>query len=536
MSGEADKKIDDKSGAVGATHPAPGGFDARLWNFFSSMKLAVVLLIVLAVVSIIGTVLFQGEDSQDNIRLFTNAVWGMYTKLGMVDANDQAAVARLQESARTWGKDLYNASTAIGFDRLYRTWYFNLLLVLLSVNLIVCMLRHWPHTRKFFTHPVRTLGGEGTASLPLRRDMTAKSPVDETAARLAARMGERGWKAEITQEGAVRHLFAQKGLWGRLGIYLLHTSILVILIGAVIGAWFGRKGFLAIEEGETLDWVRPRAGKEGEQWKLPFAIRCDDFEVTYYDNSRSPKDFVSTLTVLQGGRELYTKRVEVNYPLIHPDTFFGKFFSGIYFYQSTYGETGRGIIKLRITDKAGRRAPSDVTLALGQAVEVPGYDMQVFVRGDATNTKFYFYPDFDFGPEGQYMNRSGQPKNPAAVVRFVKRDGTQIDTLLLEQYPKIHHLGQADFDADFVEYKGVQYTGLQVAYDPGTWVVWIGCMMMVVGIYAAFFMPHRRVWVRVEPGAKGSAVRVAGSTSKNKASFETDFEEIVAALQEGLAA
>jgi cytochrome c biogenesis protein len=538
MSGEAEIKNGPKNDTGASSHPAPGGFDARLWNFFSSMKLAVILLIVLALVSIIGTVLFQGDDSEDNIRLFTNAVWGVYNKLGMVDANDPAALASLQESARGWGLKLHNASTAIGFDRLYRMWYFNLLLVFLSVNLIVCMLRHWPHTWKFFREPMKTLGGEGTAAMPLRRDMVSRDGVDEATRKAAERLSARGWKAEVTEEGAVRHLFAQKGIWGRLGIYFLHASILIILFGAVIGAWFGRKGFLPIEEGETVDSVRPRNEADGA-WKLPFQIRCDDFEVTYYDSqdgSRRPKDFTSMLTVIQPGKAPYTKKVEVNYPLIFPDTFLGRYFFGTYFYQSTYGETGKGRIKLRISDKAGRREPVEVVLDLGKTVEVPGYDMQVFVRGDSTNTRFYFYPDFDFGPENQYTNRSSQPNNPAAVLRFVKRDGSQIDTLLLERYPKINHLAQADFDAQFVEYKGIQYTGLQVAYDPGTWVVWIGCIMMIIGIYSAFFMPHRRVWVRIEAGPKGSSVRVAGSTNKNKLSFESDFEEIVAAVKEGLAA
>jgi len=59
------------------------------------------------------------------------------------------------------------------------------------------------------------------------------------------------------------------------------------------------------------------------------------------------------------------------------------------------------------------------------------------------------------------------------------------------------------------------YTGLQVAKDPGVWVVWVGCFLMVIGVYAAFFMSHRRIWVRIQNGT----VTVGGNASKNQASF-----------------
>ena len=45
------------------------------------------------------------------------------------------------------------------------------------------------------------------------------------------------------------------------------------------------------------------------------------------------------------------------------------------------------------------------------------------------------------------------------------------------------------------------YTGLQVAKDPGVWIVWLGCTLMMAGyLYVAFFMSHRRIWVRIENG------------------------------------
>ena len=73
------------------------------------------------------------------------------------------------------------------------------------------------------------------------------------------------------------------------------------------------------------------------------------------------------------------------------------------------------------------------------------------------------------------------------------------------------------------------YTGLQVAKDPGVLVVWLGCALMVLGICMAFFMSHKRVWIRISD----HGVTVGGSASKNPAAFELCFEELTKKLAEG---
>jgi len=84
-----------------------------------------------------------------------------------------------------------------------------------------------------------------------------------------------------------------------------------------------------------------------------------------------------------------------------------------------------------------------------------------------------------------------------------------------------------------LQYKGSQkrmFTGLQVAKDPGVWIVWLGCALMVVGIYGAFLMSHRRIWVRLQNGH----VTIGGNASKNQASFEQYFKELETKLRHNL--
>jgi cytochrome c biogenesis protein len=60
------------------------------------------------------------------------------------------------------------------------------------------------------------------------------------------------------------------------------------------------------------------------------------------------------------------------------------------------------------------------------------------------------------------------------------------------------------------------YTGLQVSRDPGVWVVYIGFILMIIGIYITFFMSHQQVCIDVTGQGKKSRVWVAGISNKNK--------------------
>jgi cytochrome c biogenesis protein len=94
--------------------------------------------------------------------------------------------------------------------------------------------------------------------------------------------------------------------------------------------------------------------------------------------------------------------------------------------------------------------------------------------------------------------------------------------LLLKNYPEFdeHRGGQLILTYDSADQKW--RTGLQVTKDPGVWVVWLGCALMVAGICMAFFMSHKRVWVRIESGR----VTIAGAANKNQNAFQLLFDQL----------
>ena len=79
-----------------------------------------------------------------------------------------------------------------------------------------------------------------------------------------------------------------------------------------------------------------------------------------------------------------------------------------------------------------------------------------------------------------------------------------------------------------------EYTGLQVAWDPGVPMVWIACTVMMIGLYMAFFVAHRRIWIRIDSDPGNTAVLMAGTSNRNPASFENNFEAALADLKSAL--
>lgn len=461
-----------------------------LLKFFSSVHVAVVTLIILAAISIIGTVLQQQNigNVDDNMRLFQQFF---------------GDAGRAQRA--------FEVSERIGFFNLYHTWYFYALLGLLSTSLIVCSVRRLPQTWRLMARPKVELEESGFKASPNRRSLALRLPRAEAAAAVAAALRKGGFGVRQSESDGGLYLFGQKGAYSRLGIYTTHFSIIMIFIGGVLGSVYGFKAYMQITEGETSDQIMMRGG-ESRMATLPFKVRCDDFQVDYYPGGQRPKDFFSKLTVIDAGKEALHERIEVNSPLKY---------DGIWFYQSSFGDTGRGLrANFRAVDvKTG--AGHDLTFSGGETLEVPGTGVKLRVQ--------QVFPDFARDEEGRPVSRSNQPKNPAAALQVLLPDGSSRVTYLFKHRPDLKPT-DLPVELTFIDMSSLQYTGLQVVYDPGVWVIWAGCTFMVLGLWFAFFSSHRRVWVRLREEGGTTALALAGNANKNRESFTEEFERLGDAL------
>jgi cytochrome c biogenesis protein len=136
-------------------------------------------------------------------------------------------------------------------------------------------------------------------------------------------------RVEKTDEGNLC-IFAEKGRWTRLGVYIVHSSIVFLLLGSLLVSFFGFQGYANIPEGESVNSVQ--INNSNQTKTLDFSVRCDDFKISYYE-SGEPKEYRSSLSILEAGRVAFKKEIIVNDPLRY---------KGINFFQSSYGKISEG--------------------------------------------------------------------------------------------------------------------------------------------------------------------------------------------------
>lgn len=440
-------------------------FLQELWDFFCSLKLSISLLILLALTSIIGTVIPQGPQ-QEYLQHISQAKIKLYTALGFFD--------------------------------MYHSWWFRLLLYLLTVNLVACSIKRLPKVWKSISEPTLVMDRALEKSLSLVHDFKMPGDAVTLKDKMAAFLKAEFASPVVTEVDGDYHLFAQKTPYCRLGVYVVHLSIIIIFIGAMIGSFFGYKAFVNIVEGTGTATVYDT--RDGKPIELGFAVKCEKFSVSFYDTG-APKEFKSILTVYEDGSPVtsYTNvPIIVNSPLTY---------KGITFYQASYGPAG--VYHLTVRDKKGGAA-IPVTVRQGERAPLPGGGF-IEVMEAVPEVKM-FMPQFS---------------GPAAKIAIMSPGGATQEIVLFRNLPKFdeHRGGDQIFTYEGADEKF--FTGLQVAKDPGVWVVWLGCTLMVIGICMAFFLSHKRVWIRVTDGR----VVVGGTANKNPAGFQMVFERLIDKLK-----
>jgi cytochrome c biogenesis protein len=156
----------------------------------------------------------------------------------------------------------------------------------------------------------------------------------------------------------------------------------------------------------------------------------------------------------------------------------------------------------------------------GSSFSIPGTD----ISGKVAD----FSPALAFRPDSSAYTYSEMMTNPAVFVNFFEKNRKLYSGWILKRYPKTWDLPDGN-RVEFIDFWGAQYTGMQVRKDPGVWIVYLGCMIIAVGLYSAFFMSHRKIWVSLVPESKNSSrIMIAATANKNRPAFERKIEHIIA--------
>ncbi|KAB2890965.1 MAG: cytochrome c biogenesis protein ResB [Desulfobulbaceae bacterium] len=437
-------------------------------EFFSSVRLAILIISLLVVTSIIGTILPQEQPLGFYIEKYgqTNAI----------------------------------IMEILGFSNTYASMWFKTLLFVLCLNLVVCSLVRVPQVLKFIKND--NLSADITKIKRSKDKFLFASNEDKQTAENEIRsvLKKNNWKIRSKQNADFLLLFAEKSAWSRLGAYFVHVSILIIFLGALIGSIFGFKAFVMLPEGESTADVYLQ-NDEQSKIPLPFKLRCDSFDIEYYENSM-PKEYRSELVVLEENKEVVKRQITVNDPLSY---------AGLTFYQSSY-EPMSDQYTVELTKKTSSKEDNKTRMARQKLYVEPREKMEWKDKKVSFEVVETGVDGHGHGPYTLWFDDElGEP------VRLIAEDKKHVT------------INRGDISYTLM-IKQRYATGLQVVKDPGVWLVYIGFGLMLFGLYVAFFMSHRRLWISVQETGSTLTIILSGSSNKNQAGFLKTLEDIAADL------
>lgn len=460
-----------------------------IWKFFASVKLAIFIIILLAVSSIVGTIVEQKAEPAQNLKLLAKFF------------GDSAAPA------------VYNVFAKLGFMDMYGSWWFMGFLLIFSINLIVCSIDRFPKTWRVIKTPQKPLSDNAIKSMPIKRDLRFNTTLNAAKDAFLNALKKAGYQVyEANEEGAAR-LYTQKGRYSRLAVYVVHLSIILIFLGAVIGIRFGFKGYLNLPEGQTSDVLYESPQKSTP---LGFSVKCNWYDTEYYEGGNTPKEFKSEIVIIENGKEVMSKVIEVNDPLKY---------KGITIFQSSYGmlDNAEGFFVLDITPSGGQE--KRLWLKYGESFEIPGTGIKGRIHD--------FSPALARDDSGKLTTFSETMVNPAVAIEFNLQGDNSFIGWILKRYPETGIL-PGGHKIKFADYWGVEYTGLQISKDPGVWLIYLASIIMTISLYICFFISNKKLWVNITSDNKSVSVAVGGATNRNGLNFEREIDKILSHATEAI--
>ena len=455
-----------------------GNILRRLVRGLGSVRFAIGLLVALALASIfsvlIGEWIPTGQTDAFYLHRFGERAFRVYRFLGVVNP--------------------------------YGSWWFSGLLGLLGLSLTVCSIRRLRSTfTTAFAADLRD-DPERVGRSPFHRRTTLPVTPDRARDRIKGLLRGK-FRVSEDRAGSRVVLYASRGGVGRLGSLLTHIGILLLLVAGIA---VSIRSYRVTEHGGPGDVLRVP--------DRSFRIRVDSVHLETAA-SGAVKDYLSTLTVLDPD-SVTTKTIQVNDPLSY---------DGIDVYQSEFMSDPRRISSARIwvLDRDTGEQVADLSLPFRERVTVSDLDLSLRVDD--------FVSDFVIGEGRQIGSRSTEHRNPATklAVFFGEEEDEPMESWLFLRYPEMHMKDTGRYHFRMVDYTPIYITGLQIVRTPARGLVWSGFAICTLGIFLAFYVVHRRIWIVLESEPDGRCrATVGGSTNKNRTAFEREFMAFVTALKD----
>ena len=414
----------------------------------------------------------------------------------------------------------------LGIFDIYHSWYFNALLAVLSINIILASIDRFPKTWPFISKPNLTVPVRWLRDQKQTAELLLDGSSEEITTKITAAMKKIGWRnMAVTEKSGLTYVFGQSGVWNRLGAYAVHVGLLTIFIGGFMTAQMGTTGQMPLALGQKTNLIFDTVvnlDKTSEITKrLPFEITCIDLQqkLLKKDGSLAASNTIDWFTrfTIKDETGTHDAMVQMNRPFDY---------RGYRFFQASFVNIGRARnITLKLTPAAGGD-PQTVTLPRDGST----------VLADGTKIDFSeFRGNFRIGPEDPSDETSDYP-NPAAVLKVTAPGsapqtayafGPQMANIPASGKPVVGYTYQlTDFE------KVADQHILSVQRDPGSAVVYVGFVILFLTLVAVFFFSHQRVWAAIEKNEDNKfEVVLGGNTNRSINTFDEKFKRLVNQLE-----
>ena len=447
----------------------------RIWRFFCSVRAAVAEITFLALLVLIGTL--RGSEVP---RWIAEAFPFLQ---GIVD--------------RWYAWDVFSSLL------------FALTLALIAVAIAVCTLNRAPSIWQTISHPRIATSRSWLRGAETSATFTRTGTADSLADDLSSVFAKRRYRVLSERIGNEVHLYADKNRFAKLGTFPFHLALILILVGGLMASHYGfREQEFIVVEGET----RPVGHGTG------LSIRLDRF-ADDYTASGVAASYRSDLTIFRDGDEVKSGDITVGHPMTY---------GSATIYQSSMG-TAKAF---RITDGSGNvvydgAEPTGIFNLVGNPdapaglVKLTAIGGQLVFVGQDTNPGNR--PDLDtlnLTSEQLWIQLSLRDAATGQMVNLPDQKIELNKPTTIGQYT-ITYLGTKQFSL------------MQVAYNPGVPIFIIAVVLLLGGLMATFYFPHRRVRALVSMAGDTATVQMA-PLAKRDWSGKRDFLRMVQDAQQAL--
>lgn len=465
-----------------------------LWRQLTSMRTALILLLLLGIASIPGSIFPQRTQSPLKVREY-------------FDDDPNGA---------KWLDRFYL------FD-VYGSPWFSAIYLLLFISLVGCVLpRSFHYFKEIFKAPPEA------PSILNTMESFQVSPASLERAEAWLKKN----KFRISKTG--RSISAEKGYLRETGNLLFHLSLIVVLLGIAGSSVFGMRGEAIVNVGERFintptNYDNLTPGRFFSLESLPtFTIRVDNFSATYDRKTTQALDYelkVTTKDSLDSSE--VNQIVKVNKPLTFGST-------RVYLQANGYSplvtvRDSAGIVKF---EGPVPFLPQDSNLSSIGAIKVPDMEPQIgFVSSffptaarDEVRGGFSSFPEL-LDPRLLVSVWKGDLKMDDGVPQSIYR----IDTTDMERIGLwALSIGESySFEVGSITLNGVvPWVNLQVVRDPGKQYALIGSILAIVGLLISLFIRQRRIWVR----EVGGNLEIAGLALNKLPGLEDEIGKMIKEL------